>query len=94
MGAGEAVEVELALGVEANVAGAFSDLLHDGRGEDLTAPSVVGDARGQDHVPAVEVGLVLDRFARSECRSQVSAPRRCRGPSARPTASWTEQAPR
>src|SRR4051794_30721594 len=54
VGAGEAVEHELALVFEPHVAGALRQLLDDGRGEDLPAARLVGDPRGEDDVLAVE----------------------------------------
>src|SRR5919106_216601 len=66
----ESVELELALVVEAEVAGALCQLLHNGRREDLAAAGLVGDARGEDDVLAVEVGLLLDRLAGVEAHPE------------------------
>src|SRR6478752_5948348 len=63
VGAGEAVELELALVLEVHVPGALRQLLDDGRREDLAAPRLVGDPRGEDHVLAVEVRFLADRLA-------------------------------
>src|SRR3979411_1009309 len=61
--AGESLELQLALVLELDVAGALSQLPHDGGGKNLAAAGLVGDARGQDDVLAVEVGLLPDCFA-------------------------------
>src|SRR4029077_7098438 len=53
---------DLADALEVDVAGALGQLLDDGRGEDLAAARLAGDARSDDAGLAVEVRLLADRL--------------------------------